>query len=57
MRRCLVVSGHGKSGRRANTLHVDGFIRADGEDVTVACGIARGTREHYIVVDISDLRV
>lgn len=39
---------------RANTLYVDGFIRAGGEDVTVACRIARGARERYITVDIAD---
>ncbi|MGH8053293.1 MAG: hypothetical protein ACREP4_05110 [Stenotrophomonas sp.] len=42
---------------RANTLYVDGFIRAGGEDITVACRIARGARERYISVDIADPRL
>ncbi len=42
---------------RANTLHVEGFIRAGGQDISVACRIARGARERYITVDINDPRL
>ncbi|WP_057633151.1 hypothetical protein [Stenotrophomonas humi] len=42
---------------RANTLHVDGLIRAGGEDVTVAGRIARGARVRYITVGITDPRL
>ncbi len=42
---------------RGNTLYVDGFIRAGGQDIAVACRIARGARERYITVEITDPRV
>lgn len=36
---------------RGNTLHVDGKLRVDGEDVAVTCRAARGARERYAVIE------
>lgn len=38
---------------RGNTLFVEGRIRAGGEDIPVACRVARGARERYAVVEIA----
>lgn len=35
-----------------NMLVVEGRLRANGEDVPVACRVARGARERYAVVEI-----
>ena len=36
---------------RGNTLHVEGKLRVDGEDLAVACRVARGARERYAVLE------
>ncbi len=37
-----------------NTLMAEGKIRANGNDVPVACRVARGARERYAVIEISE---
>lgn len=37
-----------------NTLIVEGKLRADGRDYPVSCRIARGARERYAVIEISE---
>lgn len=39
---------------RGNTLSVEGRLRVEGRDVKVQCRIARGARERYATLDISD---
>jgi hypothetical protein len=41
-------------GDRGNTLSVEGRLRVEGRDVKVQCRIARGAREHYASIEISD---
>lgn len=37
-----------------NTLVVEGKLRADGRDYPVSCRIARGARERYATIEISE---
>lgn len=39
---------------KGNVLHVEGKIRANGEDVPVSCRVAKGARERYAVVEIKE---
>lgn len=39
---------------KGNMLVVEGRIRANGEDVPVACRVARGARERYAVIEIQE---
>lgn len=41
---------------RGNVLHVEGKLRVEGADVTVQCRIARGAREQYATIEITDPR-
>ena len=42
---------------RGNVLHVEGKLRADGQDVSVRCRVARGARERYASIEIDDARL
>ena len=42
----------GRHFESGNTLHAEGKIRADGEDVPVTCLAAKGARERHAVVKI-----
>lgn len=37
-----------------NVLFVEGKIRANGNDVPVACRVARGARERYAIIEIDE---
>lgn len=39
---------------QGNMLFAEGKIRANGNDVPVACRVARGGRERYAVVEVKD---
>ncbi len=39
---------------RGNVLLVEGKLRANGNDVPVACRVARGGRERYAIVEINE---
>ncbi len=39
---------------RGNTLSVEGRLRVEGRDVKVECRIARGARERYASISVSD---
>ncbi|WP_457005719.1 hypothetical protein [Luteimonas sp. A501] len=39
---------------KGNVLFVEGKIRANGNDVPVACRVARGGRERYVVIEIAE---
>lgn len=39
---------------KGNLLIVEGTIRANGNDVPVTCRVAKGARERYAVVEVSD---
>ncbi|MFY2763706.1 hypothetical protein [Arenimonas sp. MALMAid1274] len=41
---------------RGNVLHVEGKLRVEGADIGVHCRIARGAREQYATIEISDPR-
>ena len=43
----------GRHFERGNTLHAEGKLRADGNDVPVTCLVARGARERYAVIRIN----
>ena len=42
----------GRHFESGNTLHAEGKIRADGNDVPVACAAAKGATERYAVLRI-----
>lgn len=42
---------------RGNTLHVEGRLRAEGQDIEVRCRIARGAQLRYASIDIVDPRL
>jgi len=51
------VTSYQWSGRhyeKGNVLFVEGKIRANGDDVPVACRVAKGARERYAIVEISE---
>ncbi|WP_407353291.1 hypothetical protein [Luteimonas sp. R10] len=39
---------------KGNVLFVEGKLRANGNDVPVACRVARGGRERYAIVEINE---
>lgn len=43
----------GRHYQKGNVFFVEGKLRADGEDVAVACRVAKGARERYAVIEIN----